>query len=157
MQLSWLPMARHTTQLAAWRSLLAAHAGLVDVLAAEMKAEHDLPLGWYEVLLYLHESGSDRLRMHELAESLLLSRSAVTRFIERMESAGLVIRIPCERDRRGTFVVLTDEGRAAFERAAPFHLDGIRRHFADHVSDDEAAVIAAVMERLASRLKSVTG
>ncbi len=139
-------------QLSAWRRLLTVHAALVDVLAAEMKEQHDIPLSWYEVLLYLSESADGSLRMHELADSLLLSRSAATRFVERMEAKGLVVREPCETDRRGTQLVMTAEGRRVFAAAAPSHLRGIRRHFSDHVSDEEAATLSAIMNRLLDRL-----
>jgi DNA-binding MarR family transcriptional regulator len=133
---------------------LTAHAETVDVLGAEMQAEFDLPLSWYEVLLYLHESGEGRLRMHELAESLLLSRSAATRFVDRMERAGLVTREICESDRRGAFVVMTDRGRGVFRQAAPFHLAGVRRHFMDHLSDDEATVMAEALRRVVAAARS---
>jgi len=83
-----LPVMSGDPRLQAWRTLLIVHAEVVDRLAAELRAVHDLPLSWYEVLLYLHESPEGRLRMHELAESLLLSRSSATRFVERMERAG---------------------------------------------------------------------
>jgi DNA-binding MarR family transcriptional regulator len=136
-------------RLDAWRQLLTAHAELVDVLEQELREARGLPLSWYDVLFHLHESGEGRMRMHELAESLLLSRSAATRFVDRMQKAGLVAREACEADRRGTFVVLTDEGRAAFRAAAPVHLDGIRRHFTDHLDDEEARVLAGVLHRIA--------
>lgn len=145
-------VAEPDPKLEAWRSLLTAHAALVDVLGSEMKAELGLPLSWYEVLLYLNESESSTLRMHELAESLLLSRSAATRFVERMESAGLVDRRPCETDRRGTQVAMTAAGREAFATAAPFHLEGIKRHFSDLIDDGEAVLITAVMSRIAARI-----
>jgi len=139
-------------RLQAWRTLLIVHAEVVDRLAAELRAVHDLPLSWYEVLLYLHESPEGRLRMHELAESLLLSRSSATRFVERMERAGLVTREACEEDRRGTVVVMTGHGREVFARAAPTHLEGIRRHFTAHLGDEEAARITAALRRVIEAL-----
>lgn len=141
-------------RLDAWRQLLTAHAEVVDVLERELRDARGLPLSWYDVLLQLHESGEDRLRMHELAESLLLSRSAATRFVDRMQKAGLVARETCEADRRGTFVVLTDEGRAAFRSAAPVHLDGVRRHFTDHLDDEEARLLAGVLQRVADAART---
>lgn len=137
-------------QLAAWRSLLIAHAEIIDRLGKEMEAETRLPLSWYEVLLYLREAEGQRLRMKELADSLLLSRSAATRFVDRMEQAGLVERVECPSDRRGTFVAMTGKGFAAFERAAPIHLRGIEEHFAVYLSDEEAAQLASLMGRLAA-------
>jgi len=134
-------------RLRAWRLFLEAHARVVDRLGRELEAERDLPLTWYEVLLYLDRNGG-RLRMHELAESLLLSRSATTRFVDRIEDAGLVARMTCPSDRRGTFVVLTDEGRVVFRGAAPVHLRGIDEHFTRHLTTEEAGAMAAALERV---------
>ena len=136
-------------QITAWRLLLTVHSRLIAALSEEMETRCGLSLDWYEVLLYLHEAGGRRLRMHELAESLLLSRSAATRFVDRMEQAGLVCRETCADDRRGTLVALTDAGRAAFAAAAPIHLDGIERRFADLISGEEAAVMSAALRRVA--------
>lgn len=135
--------------LAAWRSFLRAHARIVGRLSAELEQETGLPLNWYEVLLYLYEAPGGRLRMHELADSLLLSRSAATRFVDRMEAAGLVRREPCDHDGRGTNVTMTEEGRRRFRAAAPVHLRGIAEHFASHLGGEEAEALARVMERLA--------
>jgi DNA-binding MarR family transcriptional regulator len=136
--------------LAAWRQLLTVNRRVVDRLAKEMEDETRLPLAWYEVLLYLEEADEGRLRMHELADSLLLSRSAATRFVDRMERAGLLHRMSCTTDGRGTFVEATEAGRAAFAAAAPIHLRGIAEHFARHVARDEAAVLGEVLSRIAA-------
>jgi DNA-binding MarR family transcriptional regulator len=88
--------------------------------------------------------------MHELAESLLVSRSATTRFIDRMEGAGLVQRRSCDSDRRGTFVALTDEGRRVLAQAAPIHLRGIQEHFSGHLSQREAVELNRLLEKLLS-------
>ena len=95
-------------KLHAWRTFLTTHAAVIDALGKDMESAVGLPLTWYEVLLILKESDDGRLRMRELAESLLLSRSAATRFVDRMEAAGLVSRECCLADGRGTFVAMTD-------------------------------------------------
>lgn len=147
-------MARPTPEkLAAWRSFLTAHAEVVDVLAGELLEERDIPLHWYEVLLYLGESEHGRLRMHELAESLLLSRSATTRFIDRIERAGLVRRTPCSEDGRGLFVELTDKGRRVFREAAPVHLRGIDEHFTSLLSEREAQLMTEAFTRIVEKLR----
>lgn len=138
--------------LKAWRACLTAHSRIIDQMTRELEAEAHLPLVWYEVLLLLRESRTGQLRMHELADLRLLSRSAATRLVDRMERAGLVRRTAAEQDRRGTFVELTDEGLAQLRAAAPIHLRGIEEHFAVHLSDDEAATVEAVMGRLADAL-----
>jgi DNA-binding MarR family transcriptional regulator len=135
-------------RLDAWRMLLTAHAATIATLSAEMEEAHGIPLGWYEVLLYLHDAPQRRLRMHELADSLLLSRSAATRFVDRMQEAGLVERDTDPSDRRGTLVAMTRDGRRVFSKAAPTHLAGIRRHFTDHLDTDEAEVIAGAMRKV---------
>lgn len=137
--------------LETWRLFLTAHADVIDALGRELVDECDLPLAWYEVLLYLHEADDHQLRMHELADSLLLSRSAVTRLIDRVEKAGLVCRSACESDRRGTFVVLTDEGRARFSAAAPVHLRGVDEHFTSRLDRAEAATMADAFRRIIGR------
>lgn len=139
-------------QLSAWRTFLTAHARIVAKLEQELDVEHRLQLTWYEVLLLLREAPRGRLRMHELAESRLLSRSAATRLVDRMEAASLVERETSAHDRRGTFVSLTPEGLAALRRTAPVHLRGIEEHFVRHLSDEETEVVAEVMGRLAANL-----
>jgi DNA-binding MarR family transcriptional regulator len=140
-------------KLTAWRNMLRAHAELIDVLARELAEEHDLPISWYDVLLHLAEAPERQLRMHELAENLLVSRSAATRFVDRMEKAGLVTREVCASDRRGMFVVLTDEGRRRLREAAPTHLDGVARLFSANITEAEAEVIGAALARVADTIR----
>lgn len=115
------------TTLEAWRALLRAHVHVTSALDAELRRDHGLPLEWYDVLLQLHDHGG-RLRMHELADALLVSRSNCTRLVDRMEREGLVDREVDPDDARGRLAALTAEGRRRFRRAAPGHLDGIARH-----------------------------
>jgi DNA-binding MarR family transcriptional regulator len=135
-------------KLQAWRLMLTVHAELVEALSQEMAEESGgLPVTWYEVLLLLYEA-KGRLRMHELADSLLLSRSATTRFVDRMVEAGLVARKTVADDGRGVAVALTEEGRRVFAEAAPRHLAGIRRRFHAHVGEQEAAVMVEALQRV---------
>jgi DNA-binding MarR family transcriptional regulator len=135
-------------RLAAWRALLASHAALVGRLGEELQEEKGLPLPWYEVLLWLGQAPDGRLRMGELADSLLLTPSGVTRLVDRMETEGLVLRQQCPSDRRGWNAVITPAGRARLRAAAPVHLRGVERHFGRHISDDEADLIANVLGRV---------
>ncbi len=134
----------------AWRGLLAAHASLVGRLEQELLEEVGIPLTWYEVLLILGSTPDGRLRMHALAERRLLSRSAATRLVDRMERAGLVGRSQSPGDRRGTYVEMTGEGRDVFRRSAPIHRRGIQEHFAAHLDDEEIATLIEVTTRLTS-------
>jgi DNA-binding MarR family transcriptional regulator len=137
-----------SVKMRAWRTFLTAHSAVIEALSKDLESSVGLPLTWYEVLLYLKESDGGRLRMHELAESLLLSRSAATRFVDRMEAAGLVGRESCATDGRGTFVVMTDHGRDVFRRAAPVHLAGIDRYFTGNITIGEAKDMAESLGRV---------
>ena len=99
-------------ELAAWRGLLRVHAALVRTLDAELDEAHALPLTHYDVLIYLRSAPGRRLRMAELADSVLLSRSGVTRLVDRLERDGLLVRDTCDSDGRGCFAVLTERGRS---------------------------------------------
>lgn len=135
-------------RLGAWRAFLEAHARIVDVLTEELREGTGLPLTWYDVLVQLSEAPGHQLRMQELAGAILLSKSGLTRLVDRLEAEGYVERVACDDDRRGTFARLTDEGLATLRRCAPVHVDGVVRHFAAHIGDDEAAVLRRVLERL---------
>lgn len=136
-------------QLAAWRAFLRAHATVMDRLDRELQAAEGLPLTWYEVLLHLAQAPGHHLRLSELADRLLLSRSGLSRLVDRMEQAGLIERETCQSDRRGAFALLTEEGRARFRRAAPVHLRGVHQHFSGLLTDEEVAAVRAGMERVA--------
>lgn len=133
----------------AWRAFLEAHAAVTRTLDRELQTERGLPLSWYDALVQLDEAGGT-LRMSTLASRLLLSRSATTRFADRLEAAGLIERRRCDGDRRGTEVSLTAEGRSALGEAAPVHLRGIEEHFTRHLAGDERRVLAEVLGRVAS-------
>jgi DNA-binding MarR family transcriptional regulator len=135
-------------ELAAWRGLLRVHAALAKLLDAELTAEHDLPLSSYEVLITLQAAPGKRCRMAELADRVLLSRSGMTRLVDRLEREGLLVRDTCSSDGRGCFAVLTDAGETLVARARPTHLDGVRERFLRHFSPDELATMAAWWERV---------
>jgi DNA-binding MarR family transcriptional regulator len=137
-------------QLRAWRAFLEAHARVTERLERELRDEQGLPLAWYDVLVHLHEATEHRLRMQDLAGEVLLSKSGLTRLIDRMERAGLVRRAACTEDRRGTFAELTAQGREMLRRTSPTHLRGVAEHFAAHLDDDESAVLERVLTRVAS-------
>jgi DNA-binding MarR family transcriptional regulator len=128
-----------------------AHAAAIHVLEEELEADQGLPLSWYDVLLQLNEAGG-RLRMQELARAVLLSKSGVTRLVDRLVREGLVGRQPCASDRRGWLAVLTPEGKARLRKAAPVHLRGIQEHFGALVGEDEALALRAVGDRLLAHL-----
>jgi DNA-binding MarR family transcriptional regulator len=134
--------------------MLHANAALTAVLGDELEREHGLPVSWYDVLLKLNEAGG-RMRMHELAEAILLSKSGLTRLVDRMVDAGYVAREQCPSDRRGLLAVLTPEGKAMLRKAAPTHLQGIEDHFASLVDAREAAVLREVGDRLLAHVRGL--
>lgn len=136
-------------QLSAWRAFLRAHATVVDRLDHELQEEEGLALTWYEVLLHLNRAPEHRLRLSGLAEKLVLSRSGLTRLVDRMVAAGLVDREVCETDRRGAFAVLTSDGRARLRRASPVHLRGVQQHFAGMLTDQEVDAIRSGLVKVA--------
>ena len=141
-------------QLAAWRAFLRAHARVVDRLDHELQKEQDLPLTWYDVLLHLAEAPDKRLRLSELASVLLLSRSGITRLVDRLVEEGLVERQVCDTDRRGSYAVLSAEGRARLRQAAPVHLRGVDEHFAAHLDDHEVEALRSGLEKVAGADRS---
>lgn len=139
--------------LAAWRSFLEAHARVTDELSRELREAEGMPLSWYDVLIQLSEAEDHRLRMQALADAVLLSKSGISRLVDRMERAGLVRRVVCETDRRGTMAELTDEGWQRLRATAPTHLDGVRRRFADLLAPDEVEVLTRAMQRIAAQAR----
>jgi DNA-binding MarR family transcriptional regulator len=135
-------------ELGAWRAFLRAQSHIQRKLEAELVAEHDLPLASYDVLLQLAEAEGRRLRMTELADRVLLSRSGLTRLVDRLERDGLVERVACSNDARGTNAVLTDVGLDRLRGAAPTHLRGIAEHVTSRLTDDELDLLMALMLKL---------
>jgi len=134
-------------RLDAWRAFLRAHAAVVGALEAELEAQRDLPLPWYDVLVSLSDAGG-RLRMQDLADRVLFSRSGLTRLVDRMAAAGLVERERCEDDRRGTFAVLTSAGTARLREAVGVHLRGIHEHFTSHLSDTDVVALTSALAKV---------
>ena len=142
------PALLDRTELGAWRGLLRVHSRMTKALDAELVREHGLPLSSYEVLLFLADAPDGSLRMSELADGVLLSRSGLTRLVDRMEREGLLRRERCADDARGFNAAITDEGRALFRVARRTHLDGVRERFLAHLSPEELRELARLWERL---------
>lgn len=135
-------------QLTAWRGFLQAHAVLVRRLEADLLAEHQLPLASYDVLVQLVEAPERRLRMTELAQRVLISRSGLTRLVDRLEREGLVRREACDDDARGLFAVLTDDGFRRLRTAAPTHLRGVSSYAMARLDDEQVRALAEICTRL---------
>ena len=130
-----------SVHLQAWRALLRAQASLVDQLERELVAAEGIPLAWYEVLLVLDHASEGALRLQRLRDAVLMTKSGVTRLVDRMEEAGLVSRAGCPSDRRGAFAVITPSGREKLRRSMPVHAEGIQRHLAGILDAAQAAVL----------------
>jgi DNA-binding MarR family transcriptional regulator len=136
-------------RLRIWRLYFESVLALVDVLDRELERDAGIPLRWYDALVHLEEA-PDGLRMNELAERILYSKSGFTRVVDRMEDAGLVRRVRPENDRRSIRVVLTDKGRATLERARRHHRHGIEQHFARHLTDSDVKALARALEKVSA-------
>ncbi|HEY6537473.1 MAG TPA: MarR family winged helix-turn-helix transcriptional regulator [Candidatus Dormibacteraeota bacterium] len=146
-----------SAELAAWRAFLKAHTVITRALERELVATHQLPLAEYDVLVQLQEADGGALRMAELAERVLLSRSGLTRLVERLERSGLVRRQACPSDARGFFAVITEAGRARLDQAAPSHLDSVSSHFAQPLGRDEMETLRVALERLVAAVPAGCG
>lgn len=144
------PVSRHDPRLRAWAAFLRTHARVMRALERELQDEQHMALTDYDVLVQLAGVEPHRLRMSELADRLLLSRSGVTRLIDRLEAYGLVERVTCDDDRRGQWASLTDAGYERLRRASPTHLRGVAEHFLDRLSDEEIASLERMLARLES-------
>jgi DNA-binding MarR family transcriptional regulator len=131
-----------------WSLLLRTHAALVPTIGREVERRAQLPLSWYDLLLELNAAPERRLRMQALGGRVVLSRSRISRLVDEMAGEGLVRRDPDPQDRRSSFAVLTDDGRATLRRAAPVYLDAIRRHFTERVRPDELIALRDALTRV---------
>ncbi len=131
----------------AWVRFLQAHAAVTRRLEVELRDECAISLAEYETLLHLAQAEDGRLRMSDLADRLLLSRSGVTRLVDRLEATGDVERRTCPSDARGSFAHLTVAGRARLRAAAPVHLRGVRTHFLDVIPEGEIGPFGRTLAR----------
>jgi DNA-binding MarR family transcriptional regulator len=133
--------------VAAWRALLLAHNRAVRAIEADLDATEAVPLGWYDVLLEL-QAEPDGLRMQDLGERVVLSRTRVSRLVDELEAQGLVRRRRDPADGRSTIASITPAGRAAFIATAPIYLAKIDEHFNRHLTEDERQVVATALTRV---------
>jgi DNA-binding MarR family transcriptional regulator len=136
-------------EVRAWRGLLRAHACLAKRLDATLEQAHGLPMTSYEVLQHLKDASDGRMRMCDLAEQAQLSRSGLTRLVDRLEREELLERCSCEHDARGSYACLTDSGRERLEAARGTHLAVVREHFFSRFSEQELSSLADMWERIA--------
>lgn len=129
-------------ELRAWRGMLQVHATVTRQLDAQMHSEHGLSVSAYEVLMFLADTQDNRLRMADIADRVLLSRSGLTRLVDRLVALGLVVREACEDDGRGSYAELTAAGRAKLDAARRTHLAGVREFFLDRLTPEDRGALA---------------
>jgi DNA-binding MarR family transcriptional regulator len=132
----------------AWRGLLVAHSRLVPAVEADLRAAGQVPLSWYDVLLELNAAPERRLRMSELGQRVVLSRTRVSRIVDELAAAGLAERRPDQADGRSSFAVLTAAGRDALRRAWPVYREAIRRHLAAGLTASQCRELAALLDQV---------
>ena len=139
-------------QQASWRAFLGGITVLMDHLDRDLRTQHDLSLGEYEILVRLSEAPDRSIRMAELASAVAHSRSRVTHTISRLERDGIVRRDSCSDDGRGVSAVLTDHGFSVLEKAAHTHVRGVHDYLIENATDDEFDTVGRVMARVIETL-----
>ena len=140
-------------RLAGWRSFLTAYSVITRQLDEELRDETGLSLFEYAALLHLAEAEGRRLRMSELADGIVLTRSGVTRLVDRLERDGLVERNQCSSDGRGAEATLTDAGLERLRAASKVHLRGIDEYYFERVSEEDQAAVGRAMNEVVEGLR----
>ena len=140
------------TEMAAWRRYIVASRRLIEALDTDLD-RHDLSMADYEILAQLSDAPDRRMRMAELAEIAMLSRSRLSHRMKVMEEAGWVRREACPNDKRGFFAVMTTKGWKAIVAAAPDHVASVRSRFVDKLSKADQIVLAEIFERVGNDLR----
>ena len=137
-----------TVELTGWVTFLRAHAAITRELSVQLQREHGLTLNDYEVLLHLARADGSMMRRVDLAQSVLLSASGITRLLEGLERTGLVEKHACKSDGRVSYAKLTDAGHARLREASVTHLRGVEELFAGRYSGSELETLAQLLSRL---------
>ncbi|MGP4018435.1 MarR family winged helix-turn-helix transcriptional regulator [Saccharopolyspora sp. 5N708] len=142
-------------EMVSWRAYIVGSALLEYRLNRELQLAHGLSMADYEILVRLSEQPQQQMRMSELANEIAHSKSRISHQIRRLEAAELVRRIDCPSDGRGVLAVLTEQGLAKLQEAAPTHVAGVREHMIDQLEPDELKVLTRIFERLTTRLRGL--
>ncbi len=147
-QIDESPRWLDTAEMRAWRGFVEGSQRLMEVLNRELQSRHGVTLADYQILVLLSESPDGSVRMSELADGILASRSKLTHQVRRMEDADLVVRSTCAEDGRGVLARITDHGRATLTEAAPTHVQGVRRYLIDLLDAGELSGLATVFDKV---------
>jgi DNA-binding MarR family transcriptional regulator len=134
--------------LDAWRAMLVAYNAAIRAIDADLEAAGSIPLTWYDVLLELNAAPQGRLRMQELADRVVLSRTRVSRLVDEMVAGDLVVKIRDDLDRRVVWARITDAGRKSFRQTAPRYLRGIEEHFSSYLTSTERKILATALGKV---------
>jgi DNA-binding MarR family transcriptional regulator len=143
--------SRRHLATSAWGAVLQVHAAVVPVLDKKLQSEAGMPLSWYDVLLELAAAPERKLRMSELADRVVLSRTRVSRLVDEIVAAGLVVREQNPQDGRSAYAALTAEGLRRYRAAAPVYLAGIDEHFSGRLDEGELIAVARALQRVLGR------
>ncbi|MEI6870341.1 MAG: MarR family transcriptional regulator [Actinomycetota bacterium] len=146
------PRWLNAVEMKAWRRYIIASRRLLEALDFDL-GRHELSMADYEVLAQLSDAPDRKMRMSELADVAMISRSRLSHRIKVMEKAGWVKREACPIDKRGYFAVMTARGWKAIVAAAPDHVDSVRTRFIDHLTKEDQRVLAEIFERITDSLK----
>jgi DNA-binding MarR family transcriptional regulator len=146
------PKWLNSTEMKAWREYIVSSRRLLEALDLDL-ADHDLSMADYEILAQLSDAPNRRMRMSELADVAMLSRSRLSHRMKVMEKAGWIKRESCPSDKRGSFAVMTAKGWKAIAAAAPDHVESVRNRFIDHLSKTDQVALAAIFEKVGTALR----
>jgi DNA-binding MarR family transcriptional regulator len=146
------PKWLNSTEMKAWRKYIVSSRRLLEALDSDL-AGHDLSMADYEILAQLSDAADRRMRMSELAEVAMLSRSRLSHRMKVMEKAGWIKRESCPSDKRGSFAVMTAKGWKAIVAAAPDHVESVRNRFIDHLSKADQVALAEIFEKVGTALR----
>jgi len=146
------PRWLNPTEMKAWRGYIIASRRLLEALDLDLDA-HELSMADYEILAQLSDAPERSMRMSELADVAMLSRSRLSHRMKVMEKAGWVKRVACEDDKRGYYAVMTPKGWKAIVAAAPDHVESVRTRFVDHLTKSDQTAIAEIFERVTKSLR----
>lgn len=149
---SQAPKWLNSTEMKAWRGYIVSSRRLLEALDTDL-AGHDLSMADYEILAQLSDAPERRMRMSELADVAMLSRSRLSHRMKVMETAGWIKRESCPSDKRGSFAVMTAKGWKAIVAAAPDHVESVRNRFIDHLSKADQVVLASIFEKVGNALR----
>ncbi|WP_035841203.1 MarR family winged helix-turn-helix transcriptional regulator [Kitasatospora azatica] len=142
-------MSKGDEGLEAWRAMLLAHSAALRAIEADVQRGGSIPLTWYDVLLELRAAGPGGLRMQELSDRVVLSRTRVSRLVDEMAKQDLVQKSPDANDKRVVWASITAAGEQAFRETAPVYVRGIRQHFSSFLTEDETEVVAKALLKVA--------